>query len=102
LLKEYRRDIRRFLKQERGTYPSLPHGYFDAAGCELLSDFRKVAEPHPREETLAHFPETRLIDSLQNTWQTSAMRIYRNWLQYMLAKKATTSPVASLAPAVRV
>jgi homoserine O-succinyltransferase/O-acetyltransferase len=102
LLKEYRRDIRRFLKLERATYPSLPQGYFDAAGCELLSDFRKAAEPHPREEILADFPEAGLVDSLQNTWQTSAAHIYRNWLQYLLSKKATTSPVAYLAPAVRV
>ena len=102
LLKEYRRDIRRFLKQERVTYPSLPQGYFDVAGCDLLNDFRQAAEPHPCEETLADFPEARLINSLQNTWQASAAHIYRNWLQFLLSKKATTSPVASLAPAVRV
>lgn len=101
LLKEYRRDIRRFLKLERATFPALPHGYFDAAGCELLSDFRKAAEPHPSEETIADFPEARLVDRLQNTWRASAAHIYRNWLQYMLAKKVTTFPVASLAPAIR-
>jgi homoserine O-succinyltransferase/O-acetyltransferase len=101
LLKEYRRDIRRFLKQERATYPSMPQGYFDAAARELLGDFRKTAEAHPSEETFAAFPEARLVDSLRNAWQSSATHIYRNWLKYMLSKKTATSPIISLAPAVR-
>ncbi len=101
LLKEYRRDIRRFLKQERATYPSMPQGYFDADACELLGDFRKAAEAQPSEETFATFPESRLADSLRNAWQSSATHIYRNWLRFMLSKKTSASPVASLAPAVR-
>ncbi len=55
LLKEYRRDIRRFLKQERATYPSMPEGYFDSEACELLSDFRKTAEARASEETVREF-----------------------------------------------
>src|ERR1700721_737795 len=31
LLKEYRRDIKRFLRKERETYPNMPHQYFDDA-----------------------------------------------------------------------
>jgi homoserine O-succinyltransferase/O-acetyltransferase len=101
LLKEYRRDIRRFLKQERTTYPSMPRGYFEPAACELLADFRHIAETHPAEETLAAFPESRLVDGLHNTWQSSAWHIYRNWLRYMLSKKATSSPLGSLSPVIR-
>src|ERR1039457_4050110 len=41
LLKEYRRDIRRFLKKERETYPAMPKGYFGAAGEILATEFRK-------------------------------------------------------------
>ena len=29
LLREYRRDVGRFLRGERETYPAMPHGYFD-------------------------------------------------------------------------
>jgi homoserine O-succinyltransferase len=101
LLKEYRRDIRRFLKQERATFPSMPHGYFDTAASELLVDFRKTAEAHPVEETFSSFPEARLADTLRNTWHSSAAHMYRNWLQYMLSKNATVSPNSSLSPAVR-
>ena len=37
LLKEYRRDIKRFLRGERETYPSMPKGYFDAVPASLLT-----------------------------------------------------------------
>jgi homoserine O-succinyltransferase/O-acetyltransferase len=100
LLKEYRRDIRRFLKQERATYPSMPEGYFDSKGRELLDDFRKTVEARPSEEALAIFPESRLVDGLRNAWQSSAVQIYGNWLKHMLLKKAAASS-AFLTPAVR-
>jgi homoserine O-succinyltransferase/O-acetyltransferase len=101
LLKEYRRDVRRFLKQERPTYPSLPRGYFDPAGTALLGDFRRAAEKHPCEETLADFPESQVVNTLENTWHASAAHIYRNWLRYLLSNKIEAPPAASLTPAIR-
>ncbi len=41
LFKEYRRDIRRFLKKERETYPSMPRSYFDADGRETVGRFSR-------------------------------------------------------------
>src|SRR5271167_544485 len=52
LLKEYRRDIKRFLRMERETYPSAPKGYFDAAAARLLTDFRDIALIDRREELI--------------------------------------------------
>jgi homoserine O-succinyltransferase/O-acetyltransferase len=96
LLKEYRRDIRRFLSRERETYPTMPHGYFDADAIQLLADFQMAALAQPHPEQLAFFPET-VVETLQNTWKSSATCIYRNWLQYMLTKKAEASPFAAVA-----
>jgi len=106
LLKEYRRDVRRFLKQERETYPAMPRGYFDAAACDLLRDFRAAAEEQAGEAqageaAMAAFPETRVTETLRNTWHLAAARVYRNWLQYMLSRKTAALPIASFAPAVR-
>jgi homoserine O-succinyltransferase/O-acetyltransferase len=101
LLKEYRRDIRRFLKQERPTYPSLPHGYFDTTVTNLLADFRTRAEARPSEETLVAFPESLATDSLKNSWHASARAIYRNWLQFIIAQQPPVSPSASFTPGVR-
>jgi homoserine O-succinyltransferase len=92
LLKEYRRDIKRFLRQERETYPSMPHGYFDAASARLLDEFQETALAHPREDQMVFFPEKIVVEALQNTWQSSATCVYRNWLQYVLSKKAEATP----------
>jgi len=87
LFKEYRRDIKRFLRGERENYPTMPQGYFDQASAEILADFQRTALADRREEHLALFPET-VAKSLQKTWQPSATCIYRNWLRYVLAKTA--------------
>lgn len=91
LLKEYRRDIKRFLNGERETYPTMPAGYFDAAATQLLDKFRKSAESGRREDLGTHFPESDVIPNLQNTWRPSAVRVYRNWLQYVIATKKESS-----------
>jgi len=97
LLKEYRRDIRRFLKKERETYPSVPKGYFDASAVRLLSDFRDVALRDRAEERMEAFPEAALVGGLENSWHPSAVSIYRNWLQYVAARKADASSIPAMA-----
>ena len=101
LLKEYRRDIKRFLRRERETYPSVPHGYFDPGSSQLLADFREKALASPREEMLASFPEAAVAATLQNSWQASGTAVYRNWLQYLRAKKSDHAVVVAMAPVVR-
>jgi homoserine O-succinyltransferase/O-acetyltransferase len=87
LLKEYRRDIKRFLRQERSTYPAMPEGYLDTLSVKLLSEFRETALAHPGEARMVVFPEALLAGALQNTWQASAACVYRNWLQYVISRK---------------
>lgn len=98
LMKEYRRDIRRFLGRERETYPTMPHGYFDAAATEILSQFREKALSDRREDLMGLFPEAPVVETLQSTWHSSAMCVYRNWLQYLQARK---SDVLVFAPVSR-
>ncbi len=97
LLKEYRRDIRRFLKKECETYPSMPKGYFDASAAKLLGDFRDSVLSDRREERMESFPEAALVDGLENTWHPSAVSIYRNWLQYVAARKVDVASIPALA-----
>jgi homoserine O-succinyltransferase/O-acetyltransferase len=91
LLKEYRRDIKRFLRRERETYPSMPKGYFDAAATKLLTDFQDRLLSDRRDELMDGFPDAAVAGSLQKTWHASAMGIYRNWLQYVVTKRAEVS-----------
>lgn len=87
LLKEYRRDIKRFLARERDTYPAMPHGYFVPAAAKLLSDFQENATANPCEEVMARFPEAAAADAVQGAWHASGASIYRNWLQYLISSK---------------
>jgi homoserine O-succinyltransferase len=97
LLKEYRRDIKRFLRAERETYPSMPKGYFDATAARLLTDFRDGVLSDRREELMEGFPEAALVGGLKSTWRSSAMSIYRNWLQYVVSKKAEATAFPAMA-----
>jgi homoserine O-succinyltransferase len=97
LLKEYRRDIKRFLRRERETYPSMPKGYFDATGANRLADFRDSVLSDRREQLMEGFPEAALVGALQKTWQSSATSIYSSWLQYVLINRAETLTFPSLA-----
>jgi homoserine O-succinyltransferase/O-acetyltransferase len=101
LLKEYRRDVRRFLRQERSVYPSLPHSYFDAAAASLLADFQRRAELNPAEETMSVFPESCIASKIENSWSAYANTIYRNWLELLASQKISDVAKASVAPSVR-
>jgi homoserine O-succinyltransferase/O-acetyltransferase len=88
LFKEYRRDIKRFLRSERETYPSMPRGYFDAGADALLASFRRDVGSDRREELMEGFPEAAVVNSVQDTWHSSAVCVYKNWLQYLVTKRA--------------
>jgi homoserine O-succinyltransferase len=85
LLLEYRRDVRRFLTGEKDCYPSLPHGCFDEAGVALLTAARERALSGRRNEPFPDFPVARI-----NQWRPAAVSVYRNWLQFLSAKKNET------------
>jgi homoserine O-succinyltransferase len=92
LLKEYRRDIRRFLKGARDTYPSQPHGYFDLESGEALSAFQAHAMRHRCEQTMAEFPEGAVARNPGTTWRSTAEDIYRNWLLCIESNRGETRP----------
>ena len=96
LMKEYRRDIRRYLKNERETYPSMPLGYFDTTSEKLLTEFHKSVVDDRREILIESFPEPALVAGLQKSWHSSAVGIYQNWLDYVVTKKAAISAFAAL------
>lgn len=90
LLKEFRRDIKRYLRGERPNYPSMPLGYFDEAGENALELFREMALAARSEELMASFPEEIAGAALDNTWRPGSIAIYRNWLRYIAARKEDT------------
>ena len=97
LWKEYRRDVRRFLRQERPIYPEMPHGYFGAAAAKVLDEFRETALSQPREELMAAFPEVTAGEGSESAWHSAAARVYRNWLQYVVAGRTSAAVYAASA-----
>lgn len=87
LLKEFRRDVRRYLNKERETYPTQPAGYFGAASTPMLEAFRAKAMRDRESELMYEFPEAALSASLEHSWKPSASGIYRNWLKYLAAAR---------------
>jgi homoserine O-succinyltransferase len=80
LLKEYRRDVGRFLRRQQEHYPTQPHGYFSAAASARLDAFERQARAQRAEKTLASFPTLEPGEYLGDRWGRSAARFYRNWL----------------------
>jgi homoserine O-succinyltransferase/O-acetyltransferase len=88
LLKEYRRDVKRFLRAERDDYPTMPHGYFDAKARDLLENFHDRALRERREDLIEVFPQAAVTQTLQRTWNLASRCIYRNWLKYVSTQRA--------------
>ncbi len=91
LLLEYRRDIKRFLKGEKTTYPEMPEGYFTPETVSRLLALRKRAMENPAEEILADFSAD--LSTVASPWRPHAVQIYRNWLCY-IAQQRARSPKA--------
>jgi homoserine O-succinyltransferase len=88
LLREYRRDVGRYLRGEKSDYPSIPQGYFHRYATSLLNAFREQTLGNRREDLLASFPMQSLEAALTNTWRSAAVPIYANWLSYLAAQRA--------------
>lgn len=91
LLREYRRDIGRFLRGQQAHYPELPRGYLSPPAQELLLAFRERALERPDPELLASLPLQQIEAGLENRWRANALALYRNWLEHVRAAKHSTA-----------
>ena len=82
LLREYRRDLQRFLRGERSAVPAIPVGYVDDESHRLLESFEAQVLANPTDpELMRDFPFEPVEQRLVNTWQHSGTRLYANWLR---------------------
>jgi len=102
LLREYRRDVGRFLRGERSTYPEAPRNYFSGAATFLADDFRTRATGDRRGDLVGDFPMQRLAAGIENTWHTGAVGVYRNWIKYLKDQKRNRQSPSALERAQRV
>ena len=99
LLKEYRRDVGRYLNGQQAHYPTLPHGYFSAEATARLAEFREQALRKRSAALLESFPFAMAAHGLENTWRSSAVTMYRNWLTFISARRVEPHPSERIAAA---
>jgi homoserine O-succinyltransferase len=97
LLKEYRRDVGRFLNGQQPRYPTLPRGYLSTEAVGLLEGFRERAEAQRAPELLGEFPFAAVASGLGHPWRAAAIALYRNWLDLIAAARERRAEDVSLA-----
>jgi homoserine O-succinyltransferase/O-acetyltransferase len=102
LLREYRRDVGRFLRGERAAYPEPPQDYFNSAAMFLANDFRMRAAGERRGDLVGDFPMEPLAAAIENTWRNPAVGLYRNWINHLKARKRDRKSLAIVEAARRV
>jgi homoserine O-succinyltransferase len=102
LLREYRRDVGRFLRGERATYPEPPQDYFNSTATFLADDFRMRAMGERRGDLVGDFPMEPLAAAIENTWRNAAVGLYRNWIDYLKMRKRDRKSLAIIEAARRV
>lgn len=79
LLKEFKREARRYLSGDREKLPRLPENLFTPQGQEIAT--RYVAQLAGESgSTAPEFPEAELSPHCDNTWGDTGKAIVNNWL----------------------
>ncbi|MGO8824977.1 MAG: homoserine O-acetyltransferase/O-succinyltransferase family protein [Acidimicrobiales bacterium] len=81
LLREYRRDMRRYIEGTVPAPPRIPTSYVDEAGEELLRAWSASAERLAPDEWIHAFPMDAVADHLMASWVDSAVVLFANWLE---------------------
>ncbi len=81
LLKEYKREMVRFVRGQRDDYPPVPVDYLPLQSQAILEEHRdRLLTAIARGEPEPPFPEPLLATRLDNTWHDSAEAIINNWI----------------------
>ena len=81
LLKEYKREVRRYLQGARADYPPFPENYFGLQSEAILSEYQeRVTAAKHSGAAVPELPETLISASLDNTWHDSAEAVINNWI----------------------
>ncbi len=91
LLREYRRDLHRFVNRERAAQPAVPLNYLDEAGERLLHEFASTAATKRCSDAMNSFPFDEARRHVVNTWAEPARQLYSNWIREVLRRKDVTA-----------
>jgi homoserine O-succinyltransferase len=89
--REFQRDVRRFLKGERDTYPALPQNYFGNADTEELMRFERRAHHARAEATMLEFPFATGSRPPAECEASTVDSVFGRWLQNIAREKVTSN-----------
>jgi len=81
LLKEYKREINRFIQGDRKSQPPFPDHYFSPQTQAILEEYKENIMIAKRlNGVLPDFPEQLIASRLNNTWHDTGEAIINNWI----------------------
>ncbi|MCY4147910.1 MAG: homoserine O-succinyltransferase [Gammaproteobacteria bacterium] len=81
LLKEYKREVDRYIEGIRADYPPLPENYFKGQAKEHAEAFRaEVNACRSDYKNLRPFPDQKLEAMVDITWSDTGKAMINNWL----------------------
>ena len=78
LLREYRRDVRRYFEGVLDRHPDIPAGYLNSSGVALLEAFRRECENGASSPD--DFPFDSAVDQISPDWTDGSITLVQNWL----------------------
>ncbi len=81
LMKEYKREVGRFVTGASVSYPPFPANYFDTFSQALLHEYElHVRAALDSSTDVPIFPEPQLLPRLHNSWHDSGEALVGNWI----------------------
>lgn len=81
LMKEYKREVGRYISGEIKEYPPFPENYFSLKCQTILEEYQDNLNAAMAQNTeIPAFPENLIIPFLDNTWHDTAEAVINNWI----------------------
>lgn len=81
LLKEYKREVMRFINGEIDEYPPHPENYFGRKARKIVNYYQELVYAALEQgNPVPEFPEAELEPWMDNTWRDSGRAFFNNWL----------------------
>ena len=94
LLREYRRDVGRYLRGQAEAYPNEPANYFSPEASAILRAFRRRALSNRSPQLFDVFPNVASPFAITNRWRKTAELFYRNWIDEIVMSGTRTNTLS--------
>jgi homoserine O-succinyltransferase/O-acetyltransferase len=81
LMKEYKREVGRFIFGELSQYPPFPENYFSLRTKAIFQEYKeRILASRENGTEAPEFPEALIAPTLDNTWHDSGEAVINNWM----------------------